>query len=306
MNPAPDPNSAATPPSTPPTINVPPPPPISPSSPNPPKSPLLLVLGGIIVIGIIATGAYFLAKSQKPSSSPSNPPSPSSPQLPISPSPDPTANWKTYAHSAFTFKYPINWYFQEVPDFPGGNNVSFFLVGTKADHGYGDHEGNEVFSFELSKDVRSLDELKRDYYKDAVDLIINDKQAIKTSFNLLIIKISEDEKLSIVGGKETAKPYLDQILSTFKFVDSPVSPTPKKISNTCTSDNQCSPGFFCDYGFNCAQAPQKGPGCTKIYSGSQKCIKKCNMDEDCSATESCQIVYVASGSDVAVGTQGCQ
>lgn len=128
-----------------------------------------------------------------------------------------TANWKTYAHSNFTFKYPDNWYSENNQNYPGGNNVSFFLVGTKADHGYGDHKGNEVFSFEFSEDSRSLEELKRDYYQNAVDLMVGGKPAIKTSFNLLIVKPSKNKNLNIVGGIEAAKPYIDQILLTFKF-----------------------------------------------------------------------------------------
>ena len=129
-----------------------------------------------------------------------------------------TANWKTYSDSSFTFKYPNNWYSESNPNYPSGE-VSFFLMGTKADHGYGDHKGNEVFSFEFSEDERSLEMLKKDYYPDATDFIIDGKQAIKTSFNLIIVKPSENSSLSIVGGFETAKPYLNQILSTFRFIE---------------------------------------------------------------------------------------
>lgn len=127
--------------------------------------------------------------------------------------------WLTYEHSNFIFKYPVEWYAVEHPDYPGGNNISFFLIGTKADHGYGDHKGNEVFSLEFSEDKRSLDELKNNYYPGSTSLTIAEKPAIKTSFGLIIVKPTTDTKLNLVTGIEEAKPYVSQILPSFKFTD---------------------------------------------------------------------------------------
>lgn len=166
---------------------------------------------GIIGIGILIgiTGYFLGTKNIKPSTS--------TVSVSPTPTPDPTANWKTYTHSNFTLKYPEIWYFKDNPNYPGGNNVSFFPVGKEADYGYGDHEGSEAFSLEFSNDNRTLEDLKKNYYQNAINLMIGGKPAIKTPFNLLIIKPSEDKELKIVGGIEAAKPYLDQILSTFKF-----------------------------------------------------------------------------------------
>ena len=186
----------------------------------------VFILIGIIILVSFAGGAYYLGRqtlSLRGASETSDAailPT-SSPTPNVSPAPSDAgemANWKTYTHSSFIFKYPDNWYPEDNPDYPGGNNVSFFLVGTKADHGYGDYKGNEVFSFEFSEDGRLLEELKRDYYQNAVELMVGDKPAIKTSFGLLIVKSSANKKLNIVGGIEAAKPYLDQILSTFRFI----------------------------------------------------------------------------------------
>lgn len=102
MNPAP--------PDIPPIPPAPPAPP--PTSPHLPKSPLFLILGIIILIVIIATGAYLLGKSQY-KSTPSNISSSPTPSLYPEPSrratPDPTANWKTYVNVKyfFTLKYPL-------------------------------------------------------------------------------------------------------------------------------------------------------------------------------------------------------
>lgn len=145
-------------------------------------------------------------------------------RVPVETNLDPTlldknANWKTYTNNEFSFKYPGNWYSEENPQYPGGNNISFFLEATKADRGYADHIGNEVFSFELSEDQTELKDLKQQYYPDATDLTIVDKPAIRTSFDLYIIKISKDKTLKIVGGLKEGSKFTSDILSTFKFLD---------------------------------------------------------------------------------------
>lgn len=187
------------------------------------RSPQVLI---VIIVAVLAVGGYFVYTSLRGGSETSDVAISPSPTPQPSPSPSDetvyteatrSANWKTYTHSNFTFKYPDNWYPENNPNYPGGNNVSFFLVGTKADHGYGDHKGNEIFSFEFSEDDRSLEELKREYYQNAVELMVGGKPAIKTSFNLLIVKPSQNKNLNIAGGIEAAKSYLDQILSTFRF-----------------------------------------------------------------------------------------
>jgi hypothetical protein len=129
------------------------------------------------------------------------------------------ADWKTFQAKSgkITFKYPPLWYPNDNPSYPGGNNVSFFKVGEKADHGFGDHQGNEVFSIEISNDSRKLLSLKKDYYPNAVETIVNGKPAIKTSFNLYLIKISNDLTLNLSTGFVGAESYRDQILSTIKF-----------------------------------------------------------------------------------------
>lgn len=170
----------------------------------------LLLLGAIALI-LVGAGSYVLGTKK------SQPVAENKVTTQLSPTADETASWNTYTHSNFTFKYPRNWYPEDNPNYPGGNNVSFFLAGTEADHSYGDHKGNEVFSFEFSEDNRTLEELKKNYYQKAVDFTIGAKPAIKTSFNLLIVKPSGNKMLNIVGGIEAAKPYLDQILSTFRF-----------------------------------------------------------------------------------------
>ncbi len=72
----------------------------------------IFILVGILVLTVVAGGAYYFGKSQAPKSQ--NP-------LPIvtsiaSPSatPDETANWKTYTSedTTFSFKYPSDWIYE--------------------------------------------------------------------------------------------------------------------------------------------------------------------------------------------------
>ena len=83
----------------------------------------------------------------------------------------------------------------------------------------------------------------------------------------------------------------------------PLSSSPQ--TSDCTKDVECASGYFCDYGYNCAEAPKRTI-CTKIYSGSKQCIKKCSTNNDCSTSKVCNTYYVASGSDIVVGKKGCQ
>jgi len=66
-------------------------------------SKMMLVIFGAVMITLIGLGGYVLGTKNT--------------QAPVannvisqpSPTPDPTANWKTYANSQFTFKYPLDW-----------------------------------------------------------------------------------------------------------------------------------------------------------------------------------------------------
>jgi hypothetical protein len=101
----------------------------------------------------------------------------------------------------FSFQYPSDWYPEENPEYPGGSNISFFKVGTKSDHGYADHQGNELLSFEYSNDPRTLDSLKKEYYRDAKELTIASKPAILTPFGLLLIRSTPQKLLKIFNNK---------------------------------------------------------------------------------------------------------
>lgn len=106
---------------------------------------------------------------------------------------------------------------------------------------------------------------------------------------------------------KTKSPILTiSIYPTQNLPTSSASPTPSSlVTSGCSGNLECPSGLFCDYGYNCAETPE-GVGCTKIYSGSKRCIKKCSTNNDCPADKVCKTYYVASGSDIALGQKGCQ
>jgi len=137
------------------------------------------------------------------------------------PAPFSTNTWETYTSSngVVTFKYPPEWYWEPYIESEEAQSVDFFLEGTPADHSSGDHSGNEVFSINTQKDVRTLEEIKNNYYNDATVIYLSGKPTIRTSSNLYIIKPNSDYLVNIMTGKLESEELRNQILSTFKFMD---------------------------------------------------------------------------------------
>lgn len=126
---------------------------------------------------------------------------------------DETAGWKTFKNKYFSFKYPPTWFYESPPWLPADENVSFFVMGAKADHSDGDHKGNEVLISAFGIQGETTIELKKDYYLAAKDTTIAGREAIRVSESRVIISISSDRTVSI------SSQNLEEILSTFKFLD---------------------------------------------------------------------------------------
>ncbi len=127
---------------------------------------------------------------------------------------------KEYKNSTygFSFRYPKNWYYEKTAEAPDDNGISFFLVGTKAAHSYGDYAGNEVLMVEASMDDRGLDELIKTHYPNGAGKImtINGKPALKTIYNDYIIKLDSTRMLSVRAVREGVN-HLEEIISTAQF-----------------------------------------------------------------------------------------
>jgi len=175
---------------------------------------LLLVVVVVIVVTLISGLLYYswqkgLIKTTSNTSS-------------FSPTPtktvDETVNWKTYEDKDFgiRLRYPNHWYYEE---YEGTGTIDFFLVETPADHSFGDHKGTEIFSVSPQDDNRTLEEIENNYYKDAISVEVSGKPAIKTSFNLYIVKPRSNQLVHIMAGMLESEELTDQILSTFRFSD---------------------------------------------------------------------------------------
>lgn len=71
---------------------------------------ILIGLIASILVAIAIFASYFVSGSSQTKTAISKP------KVTSSPTPDPTANWKTYSGSSFTFKYPESWNVQEEND----------------------------------------------------------------------------------------------------------------------------------------------------------------------------------------------
>jgi len=187
----------------------------------------VVIIGILIVVGLFANAYLMVSKKETGTKT-------SDSSLVATPTIDPTANWKTYTDQefGFSFKYPPLWRHEinRINQYAG-----FFLVGTNPDFFSVDHPGNEILA------VGGVHESKCTY-KDAKEgclpkigpdtrfdfFTIDGRSAVRT-FNgkppmesLVTVGIwvnpSDNQIIPIViFNSDRAKPYFDQILSTFKF-----------------------------------------------------------------------------------------
>lgn len=280
-------------PQTEPQIPVQPPPPLKP--PFKWKWPIILSLI-ILTVVILPAGAYFLNKNLKPLTSPMVTPSPT---VKLTPTPDPTANWKTYIdnESNFSFAYPPTLSIQKrrsalfseilVFDPKVGTRsgtmfgiityyevFKFFLSGyISFDNLYSSPSGsiidinNEVFgNYRLTKHENTMLDRKKGFYYTRTPLPI-DAQEPGTGKGLYV-KLNET-LIAAIESPENKFNDLKQIIPTFKFFQSDtLNPTP---SNQNFTDFSCKiSGCSNQICQNASQNPITSP-C--IYDASFACYK---------------------------------
>ena len=172
----------------------------------------------ILVIALIGAGAYFLG-TKNILKFPSFPLSPTLSPSPT-PTPDPTANWKTYTANEFTFKYPVNWFIEDTKVVEDGSYVNFFLGETEPKTTTTDESrGNEVFRIIVYGDESVFSGLKN-IVPSPTTITVSGKPALRSSGQVDILIGSVNKRvLHLDIAAEGGKSYIDQILSTFKFVD---------------------------------------------------------------------------------------
>ncbi len=280
-------------------VPVAPSPVLSTQPPSPKIFPLNLILIILIIVVIFSTVIMSAVKNQpnKQTPSPSIQPSPTStPTL----TPDSTANWKTYIikDGKSSIKYPESWVLEdkskEVDLYKDGNiQLSQDISISKNGHVFRSYNpmawGPDVCRFPDSPPS----EIPSDKFKDFVEIKAAEftfrrpKTTESASTNNLIWTICKKEPnlemFSTAAGfgktwYETPINYdkellsiLDQILSTFKFIDSnqksAITPKDKVIQN----DKECADGI-------CILKIESGQSCGRTTDAKCPTEYTCELD----------------------------
>ncbi|MEK7101453.1 MAG: hypothetical protein AAB860_00745 [Patescibacteria group bacterium] len=200
------------------------------------------IVVGIVILGVGITGGLFLGKKLYPI--PQILPTPS-PISQATPTPDPTANWKTYTNDTygFSFQYP--------PELLLSVNCTVFAMGNfltclqSSDFSYlvSDPDKkqpetsktvtiSEGFGLFVKKDITDypydISVLQEDYKRSHSNVSVtttNTTPILKVSSNnnpgnVHWIMIHNKNVYSVLSPFNTQDyPVIDQILSTFKFID---------------------------------------------------------------------------------------
>lgn len=201
--------------------------PTEPKTTNWPKI-ILAAVGAFVLLAGSAYAGYWYGsedaklKSQisKPQSKIQIPETPTSTPTSTPTMKDETADWKMFNYKEqLSFRYPRNWYIGKPTEIEEGNLVSFFLEGTDPDYSAPEYLGNEVLELMVYGDEGIFNNL-RDYVipKPTVTTIAG-RPALRDEVNVDILIGSTDKKVLHLTVREGAKLYIDQILSTFRFLD---------------------------------------------------------------------------------------
>ena len=190
---------------------------------------LIIILAILAMVGLTSTG-YFLWLNKQPASKPTQNPAPQKTDLPTTP--DPTANWKTYTNQKynFSFKYPSSWTISS----QGKNDTYNLLLGFSGP----DIKNYEVISFAVKENLNTQDEIKSlnqlsDTFGSKVlkteNLSVGNNKGIVITYSTAEGNTPEEAVIEHKGNIylfiHSPNINLDQILSTFKFLDQKIIPS---------------------------------------------------------------------------------
>src|SRR3989344_2839513 len=162
--------------------------------------------------------------------------------------PDDMSNWKTYRNKEyeFEFQYPNNWFFQGPPNWSDKKTVHFFAVGTTPEYALGGYSGNELLTLYVVLNEQSLEKYREELLQSGYEgkfssIQIDNKPAIKATPGIITgsesdyyVTTNSNNLLHLSIGAIDQKS-LDQILSTFRFLDNnPTSITPIQQGHQCS------------------------------------------------------------------------
>ncbi|MBI2103804.1 hypothetical protein HYT59_02245 [Candidatus Woesebacteria bacterium] len=219
-----------------------------------------LLLLAVVVIGGLAIGGYYLGLNKvlfpgtaTPTPAPTVEPTPTA-------TTDPTADWKTYTHTSYEFniKYPSDWIAKSTAPGPGeidlvGNSRGATFYPSEFKDSKKTHVRISLEGFDLNSEsifgVTDFDSYvayakKNQFFevKKSTETTIDGSKAVvlegeytssgSTTYhkNYLVQSPVDDLFLIILlddANNEKYKDSLDQILSTFQFVEPTGTPSPK-------------------------------------------------------------------------------
>lgn len=189
----------------------------------------ILILAGIIILLAITGGIFYLGRITTPKPQPQNMVI-SSPQL--SPTPDETANWKTYTNSTYgySFKYPQNFLSSELKDVLPVIHNTYFNDNKNVEDGVykirtilvNDTLKNTLANLNDYREAKSrFDEIETLTVdgKQATSGIVTDYFHTEQGWKeyVALVPLSSNYTLEITGDPQY-KNLIDKILSTFKFL----------------------------------------------------------------------------------------
>lgn len=203
------------------------------TSSDPNHSPKMLLIGlGAFLIIIIGGGiGYFLGVDNSEQTTPAN----TTPIVKVSPTPtpDPTANWKTYTNTKYGYeaKYPQSWYLYETKIAPA--TVGFWIEKTEGEASGVWVSVHENLSRLTPEEWWDKDIKKAANYQDLLNKTIREDRLVNGYSAFFVqtdkdwqsrpgtwIFLNKDEKIyEIFTNFTEGANYMifDQILSTFKF-----------------------------------------------------------------------------------------
>ena len=210
--------------------------------PSPPtsSSKLPLILVGLALLFVSATGGFLLGKQLY---SPASQPTPTSIAEPT-PIPDPTANWKTYIYQNLVFKYPPDWvldtekmairppYLKNGEEYPAITLYTIDNPDNLSVKEYDDKASNAMMrpglysssigDREVTAEIKVVNGIKGYYLKDQnCEPLGCDRFSFVSNKKIYVItNIYDHQDVSSQNSeKESLRKIFNQILSTFKFTE---------------------------------------------------------------------------------------
>ncbi len=197
---------------------------------------IIIIVVIILAIAGAAAAGYFYSQSssQKATQNTS--------QSQTLPTPDSTANWKTYQGDEFSFKYPMDWPNPQISTLNNELGIYFYLEKTEkmiatvatSNQNFEENKFNlnineprlKVSSTIIERNLKGINIVEA----DVTNTVFDSQGNITEETKRYSVLIPLGKRTIIINTEPQLRSTIDQILSTFKFTDS--ASTPDSISTT--------------------------------------------------------------------------